>query len=194
MRMMGQSRRMAAGAVFALLAATGAAGCSFSPHPSAAASSSPASSAPAPSTAATPTATASSPPASSSSPAASPGQVQNLLVTPAVRSELTAAFAAFRKIPASEVGGTYPHSVYYAYVPATDTYWAMATFDPSSTDSFNVQLSFQDAGGVGLFTRTGAGSWQAQGGSMPPVCGEVGFFPPSVLKAWAQPTSAPASC
>jgi len=39
---------------------------------------------------------------------------------------VTAAYVAFRQISVSDVSGTRPNSVYYAYDQATNTYWAMA--------------------------------------------------------------------
>jgi hypothetical protein len=83
-------------------------------------------------------------------------------------------------------------AVYYAYDPATDTYWALAEFEPSATASFNVQVNFQDGGGIGMFRKAVSGDWQAQLGSVPPWCAESQFFPLPVLAAWSMPTSKPA--
>jgi hypothetical protein len=108
-----------------------------------------------------------------------------------VRGQLTAAFVAYKRISPSDVAGTFPRSVYYAYDPATGTYWALAQFRGSGTESFNVQVSFQDGGNYGMFRKTAAGTWQAQDPGFPPVCGEVKFFPHRVLKAWSLPTRPP---
>jgi hypothetical protein len=124
---------------------------------------------------------------------AAPRAVQNLFISSAERNSLTAAFIALKGISPSDVGGTFPGSVYYAYDPATDTYWARAEFMPSRMASLPVQVSFQDGDGVGMFKKTGAGPWQAQlVGSVPFSCNEVKFFPPAVLTAWGMPTSVPA--
>ncbi len=98
---------------------------------------------------------------------------------------------AFKQISASDVAGTQPGTVYYAYDPATDTYWAMANFDPSSTAPMDVVVDFQDGGSTGLFQKAGAGPWQVQLGSVPPICAELRFFPSAILAAWSMPTAAP---
>lgn len=87
-----------------------------------------------------------------------------------------------------------PGSVYYAYDPATDTYWALADFAPSSTASLNVQVGFQDGGSYGMYRKAGAGSWQVQQPGFPPICGEAKFFPQAVLMAWSISTSLPPAC
>jgi hypothetical protein len=93
-----------------------------------------------------------------------------------------------RGISLSDVAGAGPTagSVYYAYDPSTDTYWALATFAASSTASMNAQVGFQDGGGTGMFKKAGAtGAWQATRGSFPEICGEVTYFPAAVLTAWS---------
>lgn len=121
----------------------------------------------------------------------SSGQVQNLPATAALRSALLAAYVAMKGIPASEVAGTRPGSVYYGYVKATGTYWAMAGYEPSSKASGAVQVNFQDGGDLGLFKRVGAGQWQASLGGVPVICVELRFFPKAVLTAWALPATHP---
>ena len=73
-----------------------------------------------------------------------------------MRTELLTAYAAYKDIPASDVHGL-PGSVYYAYQPATGTYWAMAKYEPTSGDSLTVQVGFQDGGSDGFFKKTGTG-------------------------------------
>lgn len=182
----GISRRLLAG--LGVLAAVGAAGCSANPASHRAAGpgtvklTSPTAAAP-----------ASSPPATASAAATDSGAVRNLVVTSAVRSELIAVFVAYRRLLPSEVAGTVPGSVYYADDPATGTYWALARFEPSRTDSLSVRVSFQDGGAFTFFRKAGTGAWQAQGGGMPPVCSELRFFPATVLKAWSLQTNPPAT-
>jgi hypothetical protein len=174
-----------------LVAVVGVAACSASspgPRPDQTA-------APSTTAAAAPTATTSTSP-SPGTPSASPtgpGGVQNLLVSSADRSELTAAFAAFKGIPLSDVYGAspLPGSVYYAYDPATGTYWALANFGPSKKASLQVQVSMQDGGDIGMFRKVGSGPWQTSTGGAPPLCGYLEFFPQAVLTAWAMPTSPP---
>jgi hypothetical protein len=186
-----------------LLAAVMVAGCTGSSAPVATTSSQPASLAASASTASASTASASpaaAPPGTASAPAAtssaapSPSSaVQNLIVSTAVRGDLLAAYAAFRKIPASDAKGL-PGSVYYAYVPATGTYWAKATWEPASGDTQTVEVGFQDGGSDGFYKRAGNGPWQVILGGEPEVCEELKFFPLPVLAAWSLPTSAtPAS-
>jgi hypothetical protein len=124
-----------------------------------------------------------------------PGQVSNLVISSAGKSDLTRAYAALRGISLSDIGGAgpLPGSVYYAYDPGTDTHWALAAFEPSATASLKVKVNFQDGSGVGMFRKAADGPWQAQTvGSIPFVCNEVKFFPPTVLTAWSMATSAPA--
>ena len=128
-----------------------------------------------------------SPGAASGSAPAGPGGVRDLAVSRDVRNELTAAYVNFRGISAADVAGTTPGSVYYAYDPATYTYWAQADFLPSSTAPVKVLVGFQDGASIGFFTRTGDGSWQVQSGGAPVVCTEVRFFPQAVLIAWSLP-------
>jgi len=118
--------------------------------------------------------------------------VQNLAVTPAVRAALTSTFVAYKNIPASYVAGTVPNSVYYAYDPTTQTYWALAEFTPSSSASQNAQVGFQDGGSLGLFTMKAGQAWTVQNGFIPFPCSEVKFFPATVVTAWnlPQPTAA----
>jgi hypothetical protein len=186
--------------LLALVAATGITGCTGSSGPGASTASQPASLAASASLAATSPAAASSRPApapaatSSAAPPAS-ATVKNLIVTPAMRSELLAAYAAFRKIPASDVRGV-PGTVYYAYVPATGTYWALAEYEPVSGDSLTVEVGFQDGGSVGFFKRAGSGPWQVSLGGEPEACTRPLFFPRPVLAAWSLSTSAtpPSGC
>jgi hypothetical protein len=100
---------------------------------------------------------------------------------------------AYKRITLSDVKGSdpRPESVYYAYDPATGTYWAQAQFTPSSTASLDVQVSFQDGGDYGFFTRSGTGTWRIQTGAIPFNCSEVRFFPHTVLAAWSLPAGGP---
>jgi hypothetical protein len=161
-----------------LLATVAVAGCTAT----ATSTSSPA----APDRSASPAATtAVSPRATAGSAPAGPGGVRNLAVNREARNELTAAYADYRGISPADVAGTRPGSVYYAYDPATYTYWAQADFAPSSTASFKVLVGFQDGASIGLFTRIANGRWQVRLGGEPVVCAEVRFFPQAVLTAWS---------
>ena len=164
-----------------LLATIAVAGCTAGPPPGPAAAGYGRSANPAATTTVSPGATSGSAPAA-------PGGVRKLAVSPDVRDDLTAAYAGYRGISLSDVAGTRPGSVYYAYDPATYTYWARADFLPSGTASPKVLVAFQDGASIGLFTRIGNGGWQVQLGGEPVVCTEVQFFPPAVLMAWSLPT------
>jgi hypothetical protein len=173
-----------------LLAAVGITGCTGSSAPVAASQSA---SLAASASAAAPSPAASAPAVTSSAAPSASGAVQNLAVSGAVRSDLLTAYAAYRHIPASDAHGL-PGSVYYAYQPATGTYWAKATWEPANGDSLTVQVGFQDGGSDGFYKKSGNGPWQVILGGEPEVCEELKFFPLQVLAAWSLPTSAtPAS-
>jgi hypothetical protein len=179
MRVIMASRRMLGW--LGLLAAVAVAGCTAGSAPGPAVPGHGRSASPAESTAV-------SPGAASGSAPAGPGGVDDLAVSRQVRNELTVTYVDSRGIPLSDVAGARPGSVYYAFDPATDTYWAQADFAPSRTASAEVLVSFQDGASIGLFTRTGNGSWQVRLAGAPPVCAEARFFPQAVLMAWSLPT------
>jgi hypothetical protein len=113
----------------------------------------------------------------------SPIAPRNLVANAAVKSALTAAYVAHSGLPADQVGGTAPGSVYYAYVPSTGTYWAIANFVPSSTASMQTKVSMQDDGCCGVFTQSSAAaSWTFVSGYLGLPCpGEV---PVDVMSVW----------
>lgn len=169
-------------------------GCSASSAPGTAATAASQSASTAASAPPAVTSSATAPAVTPSAATASSGGIRNLAVSTAVRSELLAAFAAAKDIPASDVAGSVPNSIYYAYDPATGTYWASASYEPLATDSLTVRVGFQDGGSDGLFKKSGNGPWQVTLGGEPLICADLRFFPQAVLKAWSLPTSAtPAS-
>lgn len=113
--------------------------------------------------------------------------VRNLVATTQVKAQLTAAFAAARKLPLREVAGTYAGSVYYAYDIATHTYWAAASFDPARGDPVGVLNSFQDAGSNGLFARAANGMWRFRGSGAPLACAEEQELPVAIARLWGVP-------
>jgi len=145
-----------------------------------------------------PAATAAASQPAVAAPSPTPTGIQNLVISSAEKGELTAAFVAMRAISLSDIAGGGPEagSVYYAYDPSTDTYWALATFAASSSASMNAQVGFQDGGGTGMFKKAGAaGAWQATRGAFPEICGEAKYFPAAVLTAWSiSTTSLPPAC
>src|SRR5215472_10726533 len=179
----------------ALAATVGAAACTA--HPAGNGSAPPSSQATvSPSTSATMTQAASAAtvaPSVTPTPSATPGGIQDLVVTSAVRSGLIAAYAFVRGMSTSWVAGTTPGSVYYAYDPATDTYWAMAHFDPSAIvpQSPDIAAGFQGPGAFGFFKKVGSGAWRGIQGGYETLCNESQWFPLPVLAVWGLPTSPP---
>lgn len=114
----------------------------------------------------------------------SPG-IQNLPVSNTVKDQLTSAYVAFRNFKATDVIGTAPNSVYYAYDPSSGTYWAMSGFVPSQEASYQVHVSMQDAGAFGWFSQKSGGNWKAHDGSFPPWCHADQFFPSGILVVWS---------
>ncbi|HEX3796251.1 MAG TPA: hypothetical protein VHV57_17290 [Acidimicrobiales bacterium] len=90
---------------------------------------------------------------------ATSGADQNLAVTAQVKSDLVAAYVAHSGLPASQIAGTAPGSVYYAFRPASNAYWALATFAPSPTADMNTQVAMQDDGCCGVFEQPVGGAW-----------------------------------
>jgi hypothetical protein len=80
------------------------------------------------------------------------GTPVNQTATAAVKSGLTAAYVAHADLPASQVAGTAPGTVYYAYFPQTKTYWAIAQFLPIQGSATSTQVVMQDDGCCGIFT------------------------------------------
>jgi|SRR5215471_2980790 len=175
-----RARRVAPGItlVLGLLVAPGIIGCQSNSAPASVATSSP------------PATSAASATATSSGTPASSGGVQNLSVSPEVRGELIAAFAARKNIPVDYVARSSPDSVYYSYDPATETYWAMADYEPANAAPEAVKVGFQDGGQVGLYKKAGNGQWQVTLGTEPAACAEVSFFPRTVLDVWSLPKEA----
>src|SRR5215467_16275946 len=118
----------------ALLATAGMSACSANRTPSNAG--------PPSGQATAPAATAAAASQSAAAPSPTPTGIQNLVISSAEKSQLTAAYVASKSISLSDLAGGGPEagSVYYAYDPSTDTYWALASFAPSSTASLNVQV------------------------------------------------------
>jgi hypothetical protein len=120
--------------------------------------------------------------------------VRNLPATAQVKSDLRAAYLAMAQLPASEVVGPLPGTVYYAYDPQTSTYWAMATFGPTSTPSEKTGIAMQDGGNQGFYKMASGASWSAQPGGIPPYCAEAPYFPAGVLQAWGITKPASLTC
>jgi|SRR5271166_517125 len=117
-----------------------------------------------------------------------PATAQNLTVTSSLRAQLLAVAAAMNNVPVSGYTGLAPTETYYAYDPATSTYWAGAALVPSSS-STPAQVSVQDDGSYVVFSRSAAGAWAGhpvgatgEPGSTCPVA-----IPPAVVALWGWP-------
>ena len=106
----------------------------------------------------------------------------NLAASAAVKSSLTTAYVGHNGLPAAEVAGTSPNSVYYAFVPSTNTYWAIAGFVPTANASMNTQVAMQDDGCCGVFTMTPGGSWTFVTGYLGAPC--TGQIPAVLETLW----------
>lgn len=104
------------------------------------------------------------------------------MATAALKNALTAAYVAHNGLPAAEVAGTAPASVYYAYLPSTGTYWAIAGFVPTANASYNTQVSMQDEGCCGIFTMTAGGPWTFVAGYLGTPC--TGQIPAMLEQLW----------
>ncbi|HVB91122.1 MAG TPA: hypothetical protein VND70_03380 [Acidimicrobiales bacterium] len=115
---------------------------------------------------------------------------QNQAATAALKSDLTAAYVAHNGLPADQVAGTAPGSVYYAYLPSTGTYWAIADFVPTSTASQQTMVSMQDEGCCGVFSEPAGGPWTYVSGFLGEPC--PGQIPPELETLWG--LQYPGSC
>jgi hypothetical protein len=118
--------------------------------------------------------------------------VQDLGVTPAVRTALLAAGAAGHHLPIADFTGLRPGLTYYAYDPGDATYWAGAQLVPSPA-SQQAGIVLQDDGAYDVFTRSGAGPWVAfeDGLGTQPHARCVVIVPAAVRTAWGWSLAAP---
>lgn len=133
---------------------------------------------------------ASTTPSATTSP--TPTGAQDLAVTDAVRAQLVAAGAKAKGLKASDFVGLEKGLTYYAYDPATQTYWAGAALKPSPS-SMPAQVSTQDDGSYTLFHRSASGSWIAMDSALLGPNGPTGSKPCSItppaaiLGVWGWP-------
>jgi hypothetical protein len=109
----------------------------------------------------------------------------NLVVTNVIRGQLLAAGAAMHKLPTTDYTGLRKGLTYYAYDPASSTYWAGAALVPSPS-SQQAQIGNQDDGAYLVFKRASGGAWKAWDAGIP---GDSHFGctvrpPASVLRVW----------
>jgi len=114
-----------------------------------------------------------------------PAAAKNLVVNNTVRAQLLAAGAALHKLPTTDYTGLVPKETYYAYNPATNTYWAGAGL-VASKQSTQAQIGDQDDGAYLVFDRPAAGTWRAYDAGIPGdshfTCSIV--VPAGVLSVW----------
>jgi hypothetical protein len=122
---------------------------------------------------------------SGATPTTSPAGAQNLVAGSTVRAALVAAGAQSHGLAASDYTGLVPGETYYAFDPATSTYWAGAGLVPSSS-SMPAQVSVQDDGSYLLFSKSSGGGWSATNVGLAGIAGSTcpKPVPASVLKVW----------
>jgi hypothetical protein len=141
-----------------------------------------------PSASAKTTTTSTSPAATTTStiaattPSTTSGAPQNLPATADLKAELVGVYAAHNNIPLSQIAGTVPGSVYYAYLPSTKTYWAIASFEPTSTSSQQTQVAMQDDGCCGIFSTQTLTSFNFVSGFLGEPC--TGQIPAELMTLW----------
>jgi hypothetical protein len=91
------------------------------------------------------------------------------------QSATAGPFAQAKGYPQSDFSGPVPGSLYYAYLPSTGSYWALATFSLVPGFPFQLGVDMQDGGNTGIFTMPSGASWQVRFGGIPFPC--RGNFP-----------------
>jgi hypothetical protein len=112
---------------------------------------------------------------------------ENLGITPAVRASLLAAGAAWHSLPVSDYTGLQAGTAYYAYDPATSTYYAAAGLDASAS-SEPAQVGDQDDGAYLLFTEpSGSSTWTVYGDGLGGAQGSTCpiTLPAVILELWS---------
>jgi hypothetical protein len=117
----------------------------------------------------------------------SSGPTESLTPSAQDLAAFEAAYASFRSIPESDIGGVVAGSTHEAFQPSAQLFWGTARYEPSQSAGQDA-ASFQDGGNIGVFTRTTGGAWKMVevGGEPFPCPGEL---PVDVLSAWGLTTS-----
>ena len=110
---------------------------------------------------------------------------QNLPVSDALRQQLLIAGARATALPASDFAGLVPGRTYYAYDPASSTYWAGAQL-VAAANSAAGHAALINEGAYWLFAKSGSGSWHAFRVGMTGARGEECpvNVPAGVLAVW----------
>jgi hypothetical protein len=146
---------------------------------------------PAPTTSPAVAASGAPPASASASPSPSTTGAENLLLTDAIRAQLTAAAARLNSLPASAYLGLVHGESYYGFDPATHTYWAGGALDPSPS-SQRAQVSVQDDGGYYIYKKPAGGSWTASAEGLAGIDGTTCsvHIPPGLVALWHWPAGA----
>jgi hypothetical protein len=105
---------------------------------------------------------------------------------------LTAAFVDYTHLPAQDIAGTTPGTVYFAFDPTTGIYWALASFSPTPSASTQTQVALQDGGNIGIFTRKAGAAWKMLSTGSVPFCVSRTAIPAGVIAVWG--LSDPSGC
>jgi hypothetical protein len=110
---------------------------------------------------------------------------RSLVADGSVKAALREAFLTAKGLQPDEIASApTAGSVYYAYAPATQTYWGMAEFTPTASMTFQHSVNMQDGGDEGIFARSSGGSWRMLSiAQIPWPC--PGWFPPDIERVWA---------
>jgi hypothetical protein len=114
---------------------------------------------------------------------------RDLVVTNTVRQSLLAAGAAFHHLPVTDYVGLAAGTTYYAFDPATATYYAAAGL-VASRSSLAAQVGTQDDGAYNLFTKkVGAATWTVYNDGLGGVVGARCpiALPSPILHVWNWP-------
>ncbi|HVA71371.1 MAG TPA: hypothetical protein VNF08_08640 [Acidimicrobiales bacterium] len=123
---------------------------------------------------------------SSGAPPAFTAVTRDLVVTPAVRSSLLDAAAAYHQLPPSDYVGLEPGTTFFAFDPTTNHYYAAAGPRPSGK-SMAALVGTQDDGAYNLFFRpAGTSTWTVFNDGLGGVRGTKCplAIPSAVLKVW----------
>jgi hypothetical protein len=139
----------------------------------------------------TPSSTARPSGPSSGSSVAGPS-VQNLTLTPAIRTALTAAYVTLNHLSRYDVVGMVPGRTFYARDAATGLHWAVAEFAFAGPT-----VAEQDGGSIAIFRQLPNGAWgdvasaalAAYGNAAVPDCRT--HVPSPVMSAWGWDTAIP---
>jgi hypothetical protein len=115
-----------------------------------------------------------------------PTAAENLFISPSTIAELVSTFESYRHVPAKDVAGANPGSIYYGYVPSSRTYWARAEFQPTNAAPLSVSVSMQDGATDFIFSRPSGGAWKPVVAVGEPFCTELlaDPVPKSILAVW----------